>query len=93
MPDRITTLHPGGKQGTTIDKDKYDVIRDAILVLLNEHGELAFGDLRAKAEERLGDTFDGSVSWYVTTVKLDLEARGEVERVPKQRPQRLRRTS
>lgn len=33
----------------------------------------------------------GSVSWYTTTVKLDLEARGELERVPGSRPQRLRR--
>jgi hypothetical protein len=27
------------------------------------------------------------VTWYVTTVKLDLEARGEVKRVPNSRPQ------
>lgn len=28
-------------------------------------------------------------SWYVTTVKLDLEARGMVARVPHTRPQRV----
>jgi hypothetical protein len=38
----------------------------------------------------MGDAFEGSVSWYVTTVKLDLETRGVVERVPGQKPQRLR---
>ena len=32
-----------------------------------------------------------SVGWYATTVKLDLEARGLIERVPDARPQRLRR--
>jgi len=31
--------------------------------------------------------FEGSVTWYVTTVKLDLEARGVVKRVPHSRPQ------
>ena len=35
-------------------------------------------------------TTEGSISWYVTTVKLDLEARGLIERVPRSRPQRLR---
>ena len=33
----------------------------------------------------------GSVSWYTTTVKLELEVRGEIERIPGSRPQRLRR--
>lgn len=33
----------------------------------------------------------GSVSWYVTTVKLDLEVKGELERVAKSSPQRLLR--
>jgi len=38
----------------------------------------------------LQSSFDGSISWYVTTVKLDAEARGLIQRVPKSRPQRLR---
>jgi hypothetical protein len=32
----------------------------------------------------------GSVSWYTTTVKLDLEVKGEIERIPGSSPQRLR---
>jgi hypothetical protein len=34
----------------------------------------------------------GSVSWYTTTVKLDLEVRGEIERIEGSKPQRLRRS-
>lgn len=83
------TLHPAGKTGVNIDKRKYDTVRGAILQSLQEHGTLTFGDLTAEVRRRLEGTFAGSISWYVTTVKLDLEARGEVLRVPKSSPQRL----
>lgn len=33
----------------------------------------------------------GSVRWYTKAVQLDLEARGEIERVPGETPLRLRR--
>jgi len=33
----------------------------------------------------------GSAGWYTWTVKLDLKARGFIERVPGSKPQRLRR--
>jgi hypothetical protein len=39
---------------------------------------------------RLGDDWDGSVGWYVTAVKLDLEARNEIHRLPGVSPQRVR---
>lgn len=39
--------------------------------------------------EKLQGKFDGSVGWYVTTIKLDLEARRLIERVPGKSPQRL----
>jgi hypothetical protein len=38
-------------------------------------------------EKEVRGKFEGSVMWYVTTVKLDLEARGDVKRVPNSRPQ------
>ena len=33
----------------------------------------------------------GSLSWYATPVKLDLEVKGEIQRIPGSRPQSLRR--
>ncbi len=87
--ERILTLHPEGKQGVNISKAKYDAISNAILEVLKERGEVSFQDLPEAVSAQLG-AFDGSVSWYVTTVKLDLEARGLIERVPKVTPQRLR---
>ena len=42
------------------------------------------------AAKELSDAFDGKVVWYIVTVKLDLEARGILERIPKTSPHRLR---
>jgi len=89
--ERITTLHPEpGKSGVNISRQKYDAIRAAILESIRDHGEITFKDLTQEVRRKLEGTFEGSISWYVTTVKLDLEARGLIERVPGSRPQRLR---
>ena len=49
-----------------------------------------FSELTDAVGQRIGDVFDGSVGWYVTSVKLDLEARGVLERIDGRSPQRLR---
>lgn len=91
MSDKFMTKHPEpGKQGVNIDREKYDLIRDAILEFLAGE-EKGFWDMVRALEDRLSSRFSGSVPWYVTTVKLDLEARGQIERVPGSKPQMLRR--
>lgn len=90
MKDMIRTLHPEKKQGVNISKEKYDIIRKAILSTLRSQKEITFMNLSRAVEKQVGNTFNGSVMWYVTTVKLDLEARGEVKRVPNSRPQLVR---
>ncbi len=94
MSDKFQTLHPDPhKQGTKIDQGKYQTIKSAILSLLDKQGEIRFKDLPSAVNNELNVEFEGSISWYVTTIKLDLEARGLIERVPDARPQRLRLTS
>ena len=88
--EKILTLHPEGKTGVNILKKRYDVIKDFIVETLSEHHEISFEQLTDLAVEKLTETFDGKVLWYVVTVKLDLEARGLIERVPKASPQKLR---
>ncbi len=88
--EKILTLHPEGKTGVNILKRRYDVIKDFIVETLSEHHEISFEELTDLAVEKLTETFDGKVLWYVVTVKLDLEARGLIERVPKASPQKLR---
>ena len=89
MEETILTLHPQGKQGANISRAKYDVIRGAILETLDTQGTVTFSALTEAVSEQLQGTFDGSISWYVTTVKLDMEARRLIERVPGSSPQEL----
>jgi len=90
--EKIMTLHPGGKQGVNILKRRYDVIKDFILKTLKSKKEISFEELRDRAVKSLTKTFDGKVVWYMVTVKLDLEARKLIERVPKTSPHKLRLT-
>ena len=90
MTERIMTLHPAGKQGVNIDKSKYDMVRQTIEEVLQAQPGITFSGLTDAVGERIGDVFEGSVGWYVVSVKLDLEARGVLERVDGRSPQRLR---
>jgi len=91
MEERILTQHPEpGKHGVNISRHKYELVRGAIVESIRDRGGIAFRALIEDVERRLEGGFEGSVSWYVTTVKLDLEARGVIERIPGSRPQRLR---
>ncbi|MAS36181.1 MAG: hypothetical protein CL610_19405 [Anaerolineaceae bacterium] len=89
MTEKVMTLHPDSKAGVNIDKSKYDAVSRAILDVIGSRGEMAFAELSDAVGQQLTD-FDGSIGWYTTTVKLDLEARGQIERVPGITPQRLR---
>jgi len=90
MKDMIRTLHPQKKQGVNISKEKYEIIRKAILNTLHSQKEITFMKLSRAVEKEVNGNFEGSVMWYVTAVKLDLEARGQVKRVPNSRPQVVR---
>ena len=91
MTDRFRTQHPEpSKQGVNIDRGKYTTIRNTIESVLFEQGTMSFVDLGDAVKDRLVDTFDSSISWYYTTVKLDLEARGVIERVGNKSPQQIR---
>ena len=92
--DKIVCETPTpGKKPTRIDKWKYDLIRGLILKVLPKTGKgLAFKDLPRLVGSKLTKTEQerlGSVSWYTTVVKLDLEVRGDIHRVPGVSPQHL----
>ena len=88
--ERILTLHPQGKQGVNILARRYELVKETLLSIIQAHGEISYKELNEIAEERLAGVLDGSIPWYVVSVKLDLEARGIISRIPKTSPHRLR---
>jgi hypothetical protein len=93
----VATKNPGkGKRGPRVDAARYDAMKTALLAVIPKAGDgVRFVDLEGLVEKRLPQaTFAGaSVLWYATIVKLDLEARGLIRRVPGSSPQRLVRTT
>lgn len=94
--DRIQLRHPDpAKVAPAICRIKYEAVRAALLAAIPRDGQgVPFKDLAARVTDLLPrETLDriGSVGWYTTAVKLDLEAQGLIERVPGARPQRVRR--
>lgn len=87
---RIMTLHPQGKKGVNILQRRYDFIKDFILETLAKEEQISYQALNKRAVKDLKDTFDGKIGWYVVSVKLDLEAREVIERVPKTSPHEIR---
>jgi hypothetical protein len=78
--EMIQTLHPDKtKTNKLILLEKYNYIKTNLLVVLKK-AELTHTDLMEALYQRVKDEFEGGVQWYGETVKLDLEARGVVER-------------
>lgn len=79
-PDMIQTLHPDKtKTNKRILLEKYNYIKTNLLAVLKKT-ELTHTDLMEALYQRVKAEFEGGVQWYGETVKLDLEARGVIER-------------
>lgn len=88
---QIHAQHPdSSKKGVNISRRKYVQVRSAIVQSLREEGQMTFTELGDSVSTILNGHFEGAVGWYYTTVKLNLEARGIMERVGKGTPRRLR---
>ena len=83
-----------GRDGVTrIPKWKFDLIRGHILALVEGAGEAGFpfSDLTSSVGARLREgerNTLGSVGWHTTTVKLEMEVAGDLQRLPGS-PQKL----
>lgn len=79
--ETIQTLHPiKGKVNKTISLNKYSVIKENMFSILAKK-ELTHTEIMENLISKLKDKFDGNIPWYGETVKLDLEARGIIERI------------
>jgi len=88
--EKITTLNLDGKKGVNILKRRYDMMKDSILGVIKGKEEVTLAELNSLVESDLSGTFDGKIGWYLMAVKLDLEVREMIEKVPKATPQKLR---
>ncbi len=81
MEEKILTLHPQGKRGVNISKARYETMKKTILEVFRKEG-LTHHELTYAVERKLKGKFDGSIPWYMEGTKLDLEARGVIQRIP-----------
>jgi len=89
--EKIMTLNPDkNKTGVNITKAKYDIIKQAIRKAIKERKEISYSTLINLIRARLANSFTGSIRWYVEIVKLDMEARKMIERIPDTKPQMYR---
>jgi hypothetical protein len=85
---KIQTKHPAGKTGRSISREKYDAVKSALVAALRGR-ELTHTELMTALQRTLKQGFEGNITWYGETVKLDLEARRTLERTAS-KPQRYR---
>jgi hypothetical protein len=88
-----------GLDNWTMDLDQYDAMRDLILEMIDndsdEDGTVLLNDVVAAAQDRYGnhELFPkGRLTNYVRYTKVDLEARCEIERIPRSSPERITRS-
>lgn len=89
---------PGYSEAFSIEAEQYVLLRDCILnaveSLTRDSDEALLKDVVAISQSTLGRNArfpKGRMTNYTRYVKTDLEARGEIERVPRSSPQRIRR--
>jgi len=83
MDEKIQLKHPTGKHAVRMDKSRYEAMRKAILKCLKNksltHTEMCTA-IKADFKAR-NVKFEGSIEWYMESVKLDLEANNLVTRI------------
>lgn len=91
MEQKIQLKHPQGKKAVSISKDKYELLKKETVKYLTKNSDGTFSDISkviAHVFREKKIKFDGSLNWYLEWVKLDLEARQIIKRVPKTSPQK-----
>ena len=90
METRIQLKHPRGKKPVSMSKEKYDLLKAGLLKYLSRKGDATFSEISSAIEKDFKakkQKFRGSIPWHLEWVKLDLEARKIIKRVPNTTPQ------
>lgn len=96
--EMFNATRPGGLDGWTMDVGQYELMRAHILDTIDDaesvDGSVPLREIVESAQQKYAShpLFPrGRTRNYCTFTKVDLEAREEIERVPRSSPQRLRR--
>lgn len=84
MEQKIDLKHPAGKKAISMDKQKYDLIKNSILNYLRTKGAATHTELLKSLTDDFEENktlFQGSIEWHMEWVKLDLEARKIIKRL------------
>jgi hypothetical protein len=95
MEQKIQLKHPEGKKAISMDKGKYSVIEKSLLICLKgkaaaTHKEILNGITEDFNKNKL--KFEGSIEWHMECVKLDLEAKNKITRIPDTTPIKFKLT-
>lgn len=88
MTDRTPCRTPTGTSATNVPAWKFDACRSAILSALTD-GPVAGRDLAEQVRDRMSEAHLadlGKLGWHVMAVRLEMEVRGEIARVPGAKP-------
>lgn len=78
----VTTTHPRTKRQMNIKAAVYEPVKAAILQSLKGSNGKSFTELSDDVEmiiKKKMPGFEGSVSWYTISIRLDLETKGMIE--------------
>jgi hypothetical protein len=92
METRIQLTHPAGKKAPTMPKAKYDLLRKTILQSLKSKAGTSHAELldAVNADFKKNKIkFEGAVGWHMEWVKLDMESKKEIKRLPGESPIKL----
>jgi hypothetical protein len=73
----------------SLDKATYEIVRNSILKNLFVYGAMTFEQLGSLVEDHLKHKFGGSLWQYYAAVEQELEARGEIRRIPETHLQKI----
>ena len=90
MDQRVRLKHPQGKKPISMSREKYDLLKPMVLKYLRAKGKATFSAISSAITKDFKTNrteFEGSLPWHLEWVKLDLEARMVIQRVPDTSPQ------
>ena len=77
------------KQNISLDKAKYEIIRNSILKNLFVYGAVTSEELASLVKNHLNSKSEGTLWRYYSLVKEELEIRGEIRYVSHTEPPRI----